>query len=63
MKIRLLIAIITILLSSVVIGQTTVRGKITDENGESMIGASVVLKSNRSVGAVADRRRAMSLVG
>ncbi len=54
MKIRLLIAIITILLSSVVIGQTTVRGKITDENGESMIGASVVLKSNRSVGAVAD---------
>lgn len=35
-------------------GQGTVRGKITDTNGESVIGAIVVLKSNRSVGVTAD---------
>src|SRR4051812_30210405 len=37
-----------------VFGQGTVRGKITDENGESVIGATVVQKDNHSVWAVAD---------
>jgi hypothetical protein len=34
--------------------QGIVRGKITDDKGESVIGATVVLKSNRSVGTVTD---------
>ena len=39
---------------SVVLGQGTVRGKITDANGETIIGAVVMLKANRSVGTTAD---------
>src|SRR5262245_33725166 len=35
-------------------GQGTVRGKITDQNGETVIGAAIVLKDNRSVGTVTD---------
>ncbi len=35
-------------------GQGTVRGKITDKNGETLIGATVVLKSNTSIGSVTD---------
>jgi hypothetical protein len=34
--------------------QGIVRGKITDKNGESVIGATVVLKNNRSIGTTAD---------
>ncbi len=36
------------------IGQGVVRGKITDQNGEPLIGATVVLKDNRSIGTSAD---------
>lgn len=35
-------------------GQGTVRGKISDSNGELLIGATVVLKSNKAVGTSAD---------
>ncbi|MFZ9942528.1 MAG: TonB-dependent receptor domain-containing protein [Bacteroidia bacterium] len=35
-------------------GQGIVRGKITDETGQTVIGATVVLKSNPGVGAVSD---------
>jgi TonB-dependent receptor len=35
-------------------GQGIIRGKITDNTGETLIGATVVLKSNRAVGAMAD---------
>ena len=35
-------------------GQGTVRGKITDETGETIIGVSIVLKSNRAVGSITD---------
>jgi len=34
--------------------QGIVRGKITDENGETVIGAAVVLKLNKSVGVTTD---------
>lgn len=34
--------------------QGTLRGKITDANGESVIGATVVLKENKSIGTTAD---------
>src|SRR5687768_9977970 len=36
------------------IGQGTVRGKITDKNGEPLIGAAVVLKSSPGIGVTAD---------
>src|ERR1035437_7942928 len=35
-------------------GQGIIRGKITDNTGEALIGATVVLKSNRAIGAMAD---------
>src|SRR5438874_5367573 len=35
-------------------GQGTVRGKITDENGETLIGVTIVLKSNKLVGTTTD---------
>lgn len=34
--------------------QGIVRGKVTDKNGETIIGAPVLLKSNRSIGATTD---------
>ncbi len=34
--------------------QGTIRGKITDKNGETLIGVTVVLKSNRSIGITTD---------
>jgi len=48
----LLVAFLSV--EAVAFGQVTVRGKITDQNGETIIGATVVLKSNRSVGTVTD---------
>lgn len=35
-------------------GQGVVRGKIADDNGEALIGVTVVLKSNKAVGTVTD---------
>lgn len=32
----------------------TVRGTVFDSNGETIIGASVVLKSNNSIGTISD---------
>ena len=34
--------------------QGTVRGKVSDENGETLIGVTLVLKSNRSIGCATD---------
>ena len=34
--------------------QGTFRGKITDENGETIIGAAVYLKNNKAVGTITD---------
>lgn len=36
------------------IAQGTIRGKVTDANGESVIGATIVLKENRGIGTTAD---------
>lgn len=38
----------------VALSQCTLRGKVTDANGESLPGAVVALKTNRSVGTVTD---------
>jgi len=35
-------------------GQGVVRGKIADDNGEALIGVTVVLKSNKAIGTVTD---------
>ncbi|MBK9639481.1 MAG: carboxypeptidase-like regulatory domain-containing protein [Bacteroidetes bacterium] len=35
-------------------GQGTVRGKVTDKNGESLIGVTLVVKGNTSIGAATD---------
>jgi TonB-dependent receptor len=39
---------------SIIFSQGTVRGKISDNNGESLIGARVILKDKPSVGTVTD---------
>ena len=45
---------IWLLICCAALGQGTIRGKITDANGESVIGANVSLKANRSIGTIAD---------
>ena len=34
--------------------QASLKGKVTDDNGESLIGAVVFLKDNPAVGAITD---------
>lgn len=46
--------IVCVLTGSVTFGQGTLRGKVTDTNGETLIGALITLKSNRTIGAVTD---------
>ncbi len=53
MRILLLMSFM-ILCVSAAHGQGTIRGKITDQNGEPLIGATVVLQSDRSKGTSAD---------
>ena len=45
---------ICLFLWNITFSQGVVRGKITDENGETVIGAAVVLKSNKSYGVMSD---------
>jgi hypothetical protein len=35
-------------------GQGIIRGKVTDKNGESLIGVTLVVKGNTSIGAATD---------
>lgn len=53
---RLFICTVLFILScyGIASGQGIVRGKVTDENGESIIGAIITIKSNPSVGTVSD---------
>jgi len=54
MKKYLLITVLFLFGYAVSFAQGTVRGKITDENGETVIGATVVQKTNHSVWSVTD---------
>lgn len=54
MKNTLLITFLFLFISYLSFSQGTVRGKITDKHGETLIGATVALKSNPSVGSVTD---------
>ncbi|HEY3386556.1 MAG TPA: carboxypeptidase-like regulatory domain-containing protein, partial [Saprospiraceae bacterium] len=52
---RYWLAFVLVIGSSIqVFGQGTIRGKISDENGEAMIGVSVFLKENPAVGVSTD---------
>src|ERR1700751_4287451 len=53
MKKSLLTALISLISFSVCFGQGTIRGKITDNTGEALIGATVVLKEKTSSGVMA----------
>jgi TonB-dependent receptor len=54
MKKSLLLIILSFTSFSVCFAQGIVRGKITDNTGEALIGATVVLKANPSSGVMAD---------
>lgn len=54
MKKTLLVTIICLLSASFSFGQGTVRGKITDNTGEALIGATVVIKGKTTSGVMAD---------
>ena len=43
-----------VLSSMTALAQNTIKGNVTDESGEPLIGATVVMKGNHSVGAVTD---------
>lgn len=51
-----LVYIFLLLFLNVVQGfaQSTMRGKVSDENGETLIGVTLTIKSNRSIGCVTD---------
>jgi hypothetical protein len=51
---QILIFLFTLFLFNIAFGQGIVRGKLTDSNGESLIGARVVLKSNPAIGTISD---------
>ncbi len=46
--------LLLVLLSRNLYGQGTIRGKITDKSGEALIGVTVVVKENSSIGAATD---------
>ncbi len=51
---KLALVFILLLIISSIPAQTIVRGKITDGTGETLIGVTIVLKSNRGIGTVTD---------
>jgi hypothetical protein len=54
MKLFLLFFILNIIFLSDTIGQCVARGKVTDKNGEALIGVAVYPKSNMSAGVITD---------
>ena len=54
MKQYFITLIFSIIIYSVSFGQGTIRGKITDENGETVIGASINLKFNNAIRTMTD---------
>jgi len=54
MKQYFLTLVFSIIIYSFSFGQGIIRGKITDENGETVIGASINLKSNNAIRTMTD---------
>ncbi|HMT30548.1 MAG TPA: carboxypeptidase-like regulatory domain-containing protein, partial [Bacteroidia bacterium] len=52
--IRYIVLVAVLFMPAFCFSQGTVRGKITDKNGETLIGAAVVLKSDKSFGVTTD---------
>lgn len=53
-KLLLLLVLLFFVVVNLSHGQGTVRGKVTDEKGETVVGAAIVLKSNMSYGTITD---------
>jgi outer membrane receptor for ferrienterochelin and colicin len=53
-KLIFLLLVISLAFCTASIGQQTIRGKVTDVSGETLIGVAIVLKANRSVGSITD---------
>jgi hypothetical protein len=54
MKKIFLLIIINIIITSYCFSQGTVRGKVSDENGEKLIGVTLILKNNPTISAITD---------
>ena len=61
MKQLFLLLFISFIASSISFAQGTIRGKVTDENGETVIGASITLQSNHSIATMTDLDGSYSL--
>lgn len=57
----LLFALVMICISSTIIAQRTITGKVTDSKGEPLIGANIVAKEDNNVGTVSDLDGTFSL--
>jgi hypothetical protein len=62
MLLRLPLLFLGLLLSCGLLAQGTVRGKVTDNAGETLIGAAVVLKSDPGKGTTTDLDGRYSMV-
>ena len=49
------------LVSSATIAQTTIRGNVTDDGGEALIGANVLIKGSSSDGDITDENGSYSI--
>ena len=49
-----LAALLTVSATNLFAQNITVKGKVTDQNGEPVVGASVMLNSNQTVGTLTD---------
>ncbi|MBK8228961.1 MAG: hypothetical protein IPK70_17540 [Flavobacteriales bacterium] len=54
MLLRVFLALLSASFASVLLAQGTVRGKVADKSGETLIGAAVVLKADPSKGTTTD---------
>lgn len=62
MLLRVLLSLFSASLATVVLAQGTIRGKVADKTGETLIGAAVVLKSDPAKGVTTDLDGRYSLV-
>lgn len=54
MKRSILFFLISMLTVHTMVGQGTIRGKITDSNGESLVGATVLIRESPTTGTITD---------
>lgn len=54
MRLLLVVIILNIIIASNLFGQCVLRGKVTDKNGETLVGATIFPKSKMSLGVTTD---------